>query len=204
MRRLRALMMAGAATAALMGCETVGDPLEVLGKGVPPPDEFAVKTLKPLKMPAGGELPEPRLGEKSPLEYDPKADARTALLKGDATAKAAGPSDAERSLVDAAKVSGDKAKITARLAAAEAKDSSAWVAPTLLELLNLGGRREEDILNPNAEARRLATKGDATAPVNPNDKPAAKEAKKDDGYVAPTGPLDSGVRYKDPRLDPVE
>ena len=158
MRTLRALAIAGALSAALMGCSRVGNPLEALGQGVPPPDEFSVVTTKPLKMPASRSLPEPRPGAKSPLEYDPKSDARKALLNEGTAAKSTGPSAGEASLLTAAKASGDKTDVKTTLAAAEARAGAGkgWEAPTLLELLSLGGRPKEDILDPDAEARRLA------------------------------------------------
>ena len=88
-------------------------------------------------------------------------------------------------LLTAARTTGTSATGT-DVAAREArlKATSKWEAPTLLELLNLGGRREEDILEPNAEARRLASKGLARAPVNPEDQPVIKKDD-DGGYVSP-------------------
>lgn len=180
MRTLNTLMIAGALSVSLSACGSVGNPLEHLGKGLPPPDEFAVKKTRPLKMPAGSsDLPTPRPGARSPLEYTPRTDARNALLKDGAAAKASAPSPAERSLLTAAKAHGDRTEIKVRLATAEAKAKSrrGWVAPTVMELLNLAGGRSEDILDPNLEARRLATSGGVKAPVNP-DAATPKEKKK--------------------------
>lgn len=185
MNAIKSLLLCGVAVAALAGCDKVGSPLEALGGGAPPPDEFRVVTRKPLNMPGSTSLPEPRLGEQSPLEHDPDADARTALTGSPVAASAAGTSAGETALVTAAASSTGEAATGRALSAAEAEATrnKPYEAPTVLELLNLDGEKAEDVLDPNAEARRLSTTGVSPTPVNPDDAPPRNEG--DDGYVSP-------------------
>ncbi|HUF57624.1 MAG TPA: DUF3035 domain-containing protein, partial [Thermohalobaculum sp.] len=74
---LATTIAAGALTA---GCDRIGSPLQALGQGIPPPDEFAVIKRRPLQMPPGLGLPEPRPGAPSPLDPQPRAEAALALL----------------------------------------------------------------------------------------------------------------------------
>lgn len=64
--------------------DTPGQGVDVsrfLGTTKSPPDEFAVATTKPLQLPKNfTSLPAPTPGVRSPLEADPIADARAALL----------------------------------------------------------------------------------------------------------------------------
>ncbi len=177
MKTLRAVLIASAVSTALIGCERMGNPLEALGGRLPPPDEFRVVTRKPLNMPASLSLslPEPRPGARSPLEHDPPADAASALMAGRTLpgSTGAGAGAGEKALLAAANANAGNAEISARLDAAEkaATAGKPYEAPTLLEYLNLDGQRAEDILDADAESRRILRDGVAAAPVNPADKP---------------------------------
>ena len=185
MNAIKTLLLCGVAATALSGCDKVGSPLEALSGGAPPPDEFRVVTRKPLNMPGSTALPEPRLGERSPLEHDPDSDARTALTGSPDAGSAAGASAGEAALVTAAASQTGTGATGRALSAAEAEATrnKPYEAPTVLELLNLDGEKAEDVLDPNAEARRLSTTGVAPTPVNPDDAPPQQDG--DDGYVSP-------------------
>ncbi len=197
MKTLRAVVIAGAAGAILMGCDRIGNPMETIGRGIPPPDEFQVVTRKPLKMPGSMALPEPRLGERSPLEHDPHGDASAALLGGRTIPAGTGATPGERALLAAATANASDPEIQARLVAAEtaANAGKPYEPPTLMELLNLDdGVREKDVLDPNAESRRLLATGAAPAPVNPADKPSEEDAA-DAAYVSPGAKYDPKFPY---------
>lgn len=185
MNAIKILLICGTVTALLAGCDRVGSPLDVLTGGAPP-DEFRVTTRKPLNMPGSTALPEPRLGERSPLELDPYADARTALTGTSASRSGAG-SSGESALVAAASASAAKGESGDVLAKTEADltRNNPYEAPTVLELLNLDGEKAEDVLDPNSESRRLRTTGVAPAPVDPDDAPTTDPAERNEGYVSP-------------------
>ncbi|MEM1300749.1 MAG: DUF3035 domain-containing protein, partial [Pseudomonadota bacterium] len=69
------LWLGAALIIGVSGCETIGSPFDALSTKKRAPDEFQVLARKPLKMPGTLDLPEPRLGEVSPLEPDPTTDA---------------------------------------------------------------------------------------------------------------------------------
>jgi len=173
MKTLGTVLIAGAVSTVLIGCARLGNPLEIIGGSLPPPDEFSVVTRKPLNMPASNALPEPRLGERSPLEHDPNSDAARALMAGRTLPVTTTAGPGERALLAAADASADKTAINAELDDAEraATAGKPYDAPTLLELFNLDGQRSEDILDPDAESRRILSEGVSAAPVNPSDRP---------------------------------
>ncbi len=186
MKAIKTLLICGTATAALAACDRIGSPLEALSGGAPPPDEFRVTTRKPLNMPNNTNLPEPRLGERSPLELDPYGDARTALTGTPNDASGAG-SSGESALVAAATASSTRGESGTALEASEAEltRNKPYDAPTVLELLNLDGEKAENVLDPNAESRRLRTTGVAPAPVDPDDKPTVDPDAAKEGYISP-------------------
>lgn len=161
--------MAALALGALAGCDQIGNPLDAISGRIKPPDEFEVLPNKPLRMPSSiAQLPEPRLGERSPLEPNPNADARRALLGGVPTAGSS-VSASEAALLGAANTEANKPDIRTALpedvAAAEAGQGG---VPTLAELVGLDGDPVKDALDPDEEARRLQAEGIAPAPVNPD------------------------------------
>lgn len=170
MKVFTALLLGGIAATAVTGCSRLGSPLETLTGEIPAPDEFRVVTRKPLNMPGSPNLPEPRLGERSPLEHDPGGDAR-ALLTGNRSGSAATAGAGEEALVSAATARASSSVAGASLAEREARidKNKPYEAPTLLELINNDGRKAEDVLDPNIEARRLRTGVTGTTPVNPKD-----------------------------------
>ena len=186
MNAIKTLLICGTAIAALAGCERIGSPIEALTGGAPPPDEFRVTTRKPLNMPGSASLPEPRLGERSPLEHDPNGDARTALT-GKSTAGSGSGSSGESALVAAASASAAKGASGEVLAASESEltRNKPYDAPTVLELLNLDGEKAEDVLDPNSESRRLRSTGTSPTPVDPDDRPVEGAEDKNKGYVSP-------------------
>ncbi|MEM7189730.1 MAG: DUF3035 domain-containing protein [Pseudomonadota bacterium] len=158
------------------GCERLGSPLDVLGGKRPGPDEFQVVKRKPLQMPRSLSLPEPRLGERSPLDFDPANQAATVLTGNQQTATT-GPSAGESALLSAANAEAAQSDIRTQLI--EDKENpwgnQPYEAPTILELVNLDGEKAEDVLNADAEADRLRQQGVAPAPVNPAAVPNAEE-----------------------------
>ena len=181
MNTVKTMLLCGLAVVVLPGCDRIGSPLDAIGGNRPAPDEFRVVTHKPLNMPGSTALPEPRLGERSPLEHDPNSDARLALTGNAGTAAGAGSSAGENALVTAAAASAARGETGTALSAAEADLTSnkPYEPPTIMELLNLEGERAEDVLDPNAESRRLSGEGVAPTPVNPNDAPPAEAGEED-------------------------
>ena len=174
---------------ALMGCDQIGNPLDLMQRP-PPPDEFQVIARKPLRMPSSLELPEPRLGAPSPLEPDPNADAVAALYGSvtpttpagapDATALAAAaastgpatPSVGEQALLSATGTTARVAEIRPILDEEQDRGVSAepYEPPSVAELLGLSDDSVKDALDPAAESRRIQSEGIARAPVDPDDK----------------------------------
>lgn len=172
MGRLRYVIGCGAVALTLAGCDRVGSPFEVLGGKLPPPDEFGVVTRKPLQMPGSLNLPEPRLGERSPLELNPSETAVAALLGPNAASRAGAPSAGESALLAAANATADQSAIRTQLVA-EAKledENKPYEAPLLADIINGKDTVKRDALDPNAEARRLQG-GGVLAPTNPIDRP---------------------------------
>ena len=198
--RGRASLSAGlvAALALVAGCDRVGNPLEVFGGGVPPPDEFQVIEYEPLVVPETYSLPEPTPGAPSPRAPNPQQEAVTALLgPGAARATAAGPSAGEQRLLasaDAATASGD---IRVQLEQdRQAQSEGPYEPPTLWELLGFGGDEDDidetQVIDPDTEAERLQAQGIAT-PVDPDSaeraaRLAAEEA--EEALRPPPEPLD--------------
>lgn len=153
----------------IAGCDQIGSPLDAVRGNVPAPDEFQVLATKPLQMPGTLSLPEPRLGERSPLEPDPQADATAALLGAGGATVATTASPGEVALLGAASPDSDNPDIRRTLVVeAASEDDGPYEAPTLSELLSGDEQKQEDALDPAAEARRLQAEGVAAAPVDPN------------------------------------
>ena len=157
----------------LSGCDTIGNPLDAFTGKPKPPDEFQVLARKPLRMPATLDLPEPRLGEPSPLEPDPKSDAVVALLGvpeigPDGTAATAG----EQALLDAATAGvatgADRDRLDAQIQ--EFEENQPYQPPFLLDVLE-GKETVRDVIIPAPEARRIQSEGIAPAPIDPNEEP---------------------------------
>lgn len=178
---------AGLAALALVlatgGCDTVGNPFEALGAGIPPPDEFQVIQYEPLVVPGSYELPEPQPGARSPRAPDPDRQAKAALLgPGAVAAEAAGPSAGERVLLSSANAASASENIRIELeeerTRAAARDE--YEAPLIWELFGFGGDDatedvdESELVDPVAEAERLRRAGIAT-PVDPEAEARAAE-----------------------------
>jgi hypothetical protein len=88
-------------TACTVGSDGSGGGIrQSLGLDAPAPDEFLVVSRKPLEPPPSFEaLPPPRLGAPSPLEPDPRNEARAALLGDGAPTAEPGASASERALI---------------------------------------------------------------------------------------------------------
>lgn len=163
------------ALAMIAGCDRIGDPIEAIGARVPPPDEFQVIATKPLQMPQSDTLPVPHPGEPSPLEIDPHADAKAALLgaSGSTVVNTANPSAGEQVLLTSANASSASPEIRVQIEeekrAADAKKP--YEPPSLWELLNFTEKKEkldeEELLDPQIEAERLQQAGQP-APMDPN------------------------------------
>ena len=176
--RAATAMVLVAGAMAVSGCDTIGNPLDIIQGQRSAPDEFQVVARKPLRMPGTLDLPEPRLGEASPLEPDPQTDAVVALLGQPTTARGAAGGAGERALLDAANANAQTSEIRAALEEQEAtyQANKPYEPPSIFELLS-GDDNEpvEDALDPSIEARRLQTEGVAPAPINPEDAPADGE-----------------------------
>lgn len=162
------------ALATLAGCDRVGNPLEAIGAKIPPPDEFQVIASKPLQMPADANLPEPTPGAPSPLEHDPHADARAALLgvTGSTVEPTAAPSAGEEVLLSSANAASASGDIRVQLdeEKRQAEANKPYEPPSVLELLSISKKEkldESELLDPQVEAERLQQAGTAT-PVDPN------------------------------------
>jgi hypothetical protein len=175
MRKGLAGAAAVAALLALVGCDRIGNPLQVLSSKPPAPDEFQVITRKPLMMPATVALPEPRPGAPSPLEPDPNREAELALLGTAAAPVATGTSRGEQALLSAADVAASNPDIRQTLAADEDGRNEPYEPPTIFELFGTAEAPVEDAIDPAAEARRLQAEGVAAAPIDPSDRPVIEE-----------------------------
>jgi len=176
-QRIYRLSTMAACLTALMACDTIGNPFQVLGQRAPAPDEFQVVSRKPLVMPSSVGLPEPRLGERSPLDPNPERDAIAALLGADAVSPVPSASDGEQALLAAANASSSDGEIRQIIEAEEASvdPNEAYEAPSIFELFESDTKQPvKDALNPAAEARRLQTEGIAAAPIDPDDRPASE------------------------------
>ena len=183
---LRLLLPAGliAVTALTAGCERIGNPLQALGQGVPPPDEFAVIKRRPLAMPPRLGLPEPRPGMPSPLDPQPRQEAAIALLGTPAPAggTAAGQpiTAAEAALLRSA----DAATASNEVRAALSRDSvdRPYEPPTIFELFGMADSSidEAERLAPADEAERLQRSG-VPAPIDPRPAPEGEERRLVDG-----------------------
>lgn len=163
-----------AALVTVSGCDRVGSPLEALGAKIPPPDEFQVIASKPLQMPPDANLPEPRPGAASPLEHDPHADARAALLgvTGSSVDPAAAPSSGEQVLLSSANATSASSDIRVQLEAEkrQADANKPYEPPSLIDLLSVSKKEkldETELLDPQVESERLQQAGTST-PVDPN------------------------------------
>jgi hypothetical protein len=168
---------------ALMACDTIGNPFQALGTRPPAPDEFQVVSRKPLNMPSGLALPEPRLGERSPLDPTPERDALTALLGPDAGTPIPSASAGEQALLAAANANSSNSEIRQVIQEdlVTADSNEKYEPPSIFEVFGSDGKQPvKDALNPAAEARRLQTQGIAAAPIDPDDRPAAAAAPKSD------------------------
>ncbi|MEM7059921.1 MAG: DUF3035 domain-containing protein [Pseudomonadota bacterium] len=154
---------------AVTGCSKIGNPIDAIAGNTAAPDEFQVIARKPLRMPSSvrlQDLPEPRLGEPSPLDPDPNADAARALLGAGSAGGTSVTSSSEAALVGAVRASADNRIVTDDDIAAKEDDSDEL--PSIFALTGLDGEPVKDALDPDAEARRLQTEGISPAPVNPN------------------------------------
>ena len=184
MKRIKTILLGGCAVIALTACDKLGSPMDAITGKRTTPDEFQVVTRKPLRMPGSANLPEPRLGERSPLEHDPGGDAREVLTGSRATGGGAA-SEGERALVGAAAGNATTGPVSGSLAEREAKlnKDKPYSPPSLAEWFAGEKTSKADLLDPDAEARRLRSGGTAKTPVNPNDANKAEES--EDGYVSP-------------------
>ena len=159
------------------GCDRIGNPFQALNTKQKGPDEFSVIARAPLTMPPTRELPEPTPGTRSPLDPDPQRDAITALTgRGDSFARtsSAGTSSGEEVLLSSANAAAASSEIRVQLEEdrVRAEENKPYEPPTIIELLS-GEKDEinrEEVLDPDAESRRLQTAG-VTAPVNPFEQP---------------------------------
>lgn len=169
---IRPTMMLVAATL-VAGCDTLGNPFEVLGAKRATPDEFLVIARAPLQMPATRSLPTPRLGEVSRLDPTPERDAVAALLGPGAVVPASGTSAGERELLAAANAASADSAIRSQLEvdAVEGDPNKPYEAPSIFALVLGDGDTVEptELLEPKSEARRLQTEGVAAAPIDPTD-----------------------------------
>lgn len=172
----RAALCAAALT--LAGCETFGNPLDVMRGERVTPDEFQVLARKPLRMPGSLDLPEPQLGTRSPLEPDPQTAAIVALLGAPTVASSqTGASPGEAALLDAANAAATDPNLDNELQAREARleEDQPYVPPSIFELFeDEPAEGFEYTINPAAEARRLQQQGLA-APIDPDDRPVQEE-----------------------------
>ena len=181
---------------ALSACGAIGNPLEVLGANIPPPDEFQVTVRKPLVMPASATLPVPRPGVPSPLDPDPHRDALRALFgtSGSPVVSTIAPSAGEQVLLTSANAAAASSEIRVQLEEERIREEAAkpYQPPSLGELLS--GRKSEkldesELLDPVAESQRLQRQGYLT-PVDPNAVAEVDEEERGslyDGFEYPPG-----------------
>lgn len=172
-RTCRFLVLAPALFA-LIGCDTIGNPIDVMSSKKPSPDEFQVVARKELRRPpalGSSTLPEPTPGAPSPLDPDPQADAIAALTGQRVAAsapRATSISRGEAALLAAANAEAADPDIRSEIVAenAEIEDNKPYEPPTIFEVFSGGTAYDpEDVVDPNAESKRLQESG-VPAPVN--------------------------------------
>ena len=177
---LRRVLPAGliVATALVAGCDRTGSPVRALGRDVPPPDEFAVLSRAPLRMPPGMGLPEPRPGAPSPLDPRPQQEAAMALLGTPTPARSAGGvTAAEAALLESADAAAASEEVRVQLARDRARGDEVYDPPTIFELFGIAERAPippEERLDPVREAQRLQRTG-VSAPSDPLARPEGAE-----------------------------
>lgn len=172
------------------GCERLGNPIDVLTGKRASPDEFQVLARKPLRMPGALTLPEPRLGETSPLEPDPQTDAVIALLGAPVAVSSTAGGAGERALINAATASTAGLDVRAVEQTERAVDANQpYKAPLITDVLEGNdGASDPDALDPAAEARRLQTEGLAPAPIDPNSRKIERTGSDGKGIVFRANP----------------
>lgn len=164
--------VAAIALLALSGCDSIGNPFEVLAAKRPAPDEFQVISRASLRMPVSADLPEPQLGSPSPLDPAPQRQAMAALLGQPAQSAAGGQRSAgEQALLAAADASASDPEIRATLESDQRNRRDSDEIPYIWELFgSKNSIRREDMIDPRTEARRLQGEGVASAPIDPDDR----------------------------------
>lgn len=163
-RRLGRVALAAALAAAVAGCSgfNVREELGIVGQG---PDEFTVVKKKPLTMPGDmTALPTPDPGAPSLVDPRPTEQARAALTGAPIETNGQGGSAAESALLAAA--GADRADPEVRRKLIEDEQG---LDTRLLDTILPSIGPDENLLDPDAEARRLAD--DARAGKNPNLEP---------------------------------
>ena len=155
----------------IAACDSLSGPFDAITARPPAPDEFAVLSRKPLKMPGSVALPEPRLGERSALEPDPETDAIVALLGRSAVTRVQTASQGEAALLSAANAASEQIEIRQILEAETlaAEENKPYEVPSLFDFFDDEGNKvdKETLINPAVESRRLQAEGVAAAPVDP-------------------------------------
>lgn len=173
------LWLGAALIVGLSGCETIGSPFDALKGKKRAPDEFQVLARKPLKMPGTLDLPEPRLGEVSPLEPDPTTDAIVALLGVPTAVSGTQPSAGEQALLSAANASANNRELAVQLEQTEQQleDSKPYEPPLIFEVFGRDDDTVEDALDPTREAQRLQGQGGGVSPVDPTAQPEQEQTR---------------------------
>lgn len=166
-------MLALAAT--LSACEGVSESLS-LGKRAP--DEFAVMRSAPLTLPPDFSLRPPQPGAPRPNQGTPREEAESALLNevgaspGDGSAAAA--SDGEMALIEqagAADVDPNIRQIVDREFSAYASENDKFVDQLLFWRPD---NPPGEVIDPEAEARRLRENAALGKPINESEVPTIK------------------------------
>lgn len=143
------------------------------------PDEFAVITRAPLEMPPALVLPPPQPGMQRPQEKSPESRAKQAVFGNQITqtAHASGQSSSEAALLGKASTPNANPEIRAQLdqEAAEMAKRNQTVAQ---KLLGLGGQKQEpsaNVVDAQAEAKRIQDNIKSGAPVTQGETPSIEE-----------------------------
>lgn len=193
--------------ALMAGCDTIGREIDSVTTKRKGPDEFSVIARAPLVMPGSRSLPDPAPGAASRLEPNARLAAVEALTGRPTTTVAktsAGISTGEQALLNSANASSASPEIRVQLQQdAAQQDDGPYEPPSLLELVGSKGEDfdREDVLDPNAESRRLQTAG-IVSPINPREEAPVAPDEANDEIEFEYSPVGRRPENRLPRREP--
>lgn len=179
MKRLRSLTLMSGGILLLAGCSGVGGELrDAMGITQRGPDEFAVYQRAPLEIPADYSLDRPQPGAQRPQETSARDLASQSLTGRKASASGGNTSGGEQALLSEANASNTDPTIRQQVNAETEMLAEEQKGP-LDSFFGSGDRRQYgDVVDPNAEAKRIDKAQTEGKPVNDGNVPKVKNRRK--------------------------